>query len=268
MRCGLRRHGFLDDRVAERRCALRGELRGEHGQAPEGSFLWIGLVLRSLLISMNQAMIRRFAWILPLVTLTACGTLKPHYVFVGAGEVDPGRDHDVVERVKEAHGDTSPPPDVKVLMNTIPEGIDASGMTIKVEADYNHKILGTFQILPQRGMFYFTAWFYDYEDTWRKGVCYWQAPLEWLTLGFWSLVPTSYVCHPSSGYRTKVEVVEDVKRAAAAAGADLVIMNFLGAKDDDAMGATGLLIHMDPRFKAGEIKTKPGEVRTNPVTAP
>lgn len=203
-------------------------------------------------------MTRRIAWILPLLATTGCATLKPAYSFTGMGEVDPARDREVIARMTAAHDDkSSATPEVKVLLNTVPEGIDMSGNTIKVEPGYAHRILGRFGIAQKSGLFYLVAGFFDYEDTWRKGVCYWQVPLEWLTVGFWSVVPTSYVCHPSLGLRDKADVVTEVKKAAAAAGADMVIMSFLAATNDEANGALGLLVRMDPRFKSGGMETKP-----------
>ncbi len=39
--------------------------------------------------------------------------------------------------------------------------------------------------------------FYEYnaDESLRRGYCYWQVPLHWLTLGLWYVVPTDYPCN-------------------------------------------------------------------------
>lgn len=193
---------------------------------------------------------------LMVLGLIGCGPLQSEPNFQGFGEADLERDAQVLQRYDELRGDEKPRKEVRVLLDTIPEGIKLDGGQFSVEEGYQHQIVGKFALAPQGGMFYFMAWFHDYEDGWRKGLCYWQVPLEWLTLGIWTAVPTAYPCFPTPA-REKLKLQADAKALAEAAGADTVIMGwFMSLDQKEALGAAGLLIKLDPRMKDA-LKTKP-----------
>ena len=50
---------------------------------------------------------------------------------------------------------------------------------------------------------------------WRRGLCYWQVPIAWLTLGIWHLVPLYYPCIPAIWHTGALrEVAGEEKRIA------------------------------------------------------
>ncbi len=204
---------------------------------------------------MNHARIGRLClvttgWLL-LLGLLGCGAVRSEPAFQGLGEADLERDAAVIETYEATVGDEAKREDIRVLLDTLPVGIKLSEGSFGVEEGYNHQMIGKFALGPGANLF----WFNDFEAGWRKGLCYWQVPLTWLTLTLWWAVPTFYPCFPSS-YRTKLAVTRDAKTLAAAAGADTVIMGFLGGDQEDTLGAAGLMIRLDPEMK-GKIETKP-----------
>jgi hypothetical protein len=190
-----------------------------------------------------------------------CGAVTSRMTFQGFGEADMERDQAIVERFAQSRDAEEPHAEVKVLLDTIPEGITTDEGSFSVEEDYQHEILGKFAMLPGAGDV-LMVWFADYEDGWRKGLCYWQVPLTWITLTLWNVVPTSYPCH-TLPFRSKIAIIRDLKRAAAVAGADTVIASFIGATQDEAYGAGGIMIRIDPRLK-DDMKTKPFKSKDGP----
>ena len=76
---------------------------------------------------------------------------------------------------------------------------------------------------------------YRPEQRWRKGYCYWQVPLWWVTLGLWKLVPLSYPCDHAlwhtgglreiGGKERREELLElGLKIEAHRVGGDAVVM--------------------------------------------
>jgi hypothetical protein len=197
--------------------------------------------------------------------LSACGAVRSEPRFQAFGEADLERDARVIEEFRKSRDGGASHDDVKVLLDTVPEGIKTSEGSFSVEDGFAHVILGKFTLIPGRGLGYWFTWFPDYEDSWRKGVCYWQIPLHWVTMGLWAMVPTSYPCFTTPA-RSKISLVRDAKTLAAASGADTVIVSFVGANQEEAVGAAGLLIRLDPRMKSDGIKTKPFK-QAEPMTA-
>lgn len=187
---------------------------------------------------------------------SGCATVHSQLRFQGFGDADLERDARVVEDFRTKRGAGGLTEDVKLLIDTIPEGIKASEGTFSVEEGYQHEIVGKLVLVPGNGLDYWITGFPDYEDGWRKGVCYWQVPLHWLTFGTWQIVPTSYPC-VTTLTRSKIALSREAKAAAAAAGADTAIVSFVGGDQENALGATGLLLRLDPRMKKGDVKTKP-----------
>lgn len=194
-------------------------------------------------------MIHRLSpFLLVAVLSTGCATLTPKVQYQGFGEADPERDDRLAKELRAAVVEQRAPPpglEPKVMVDTLPKGIRpmTGGSGIELEAGSPYRILGQFSLHPQVGVHYFVSGFFDYAQGWRKALCWPQVPLQWLTLGFWSVVPTDYPCHPSvSGMRPKAEVIRDVKALAAAAGADVVLMGYAVTYDDEANGAVGWLL--------------------------
>ena len=116
------------------------------------------------------------------------------------------------------------------------------GATLQVEENSGYRLVGKIAIVGRTSNFIFTAKFIDYRETWRKAVCYWQAPLEWVSLGLWSIVPLSYPCFPSQPYLSKNELIVDVQNAAKAAGADVVVLTYEREHNEKLRGGTGWLL--------------------------
>jgi hypothetical protein len=119
--------------------------------------------------------------------------------------------------------------DVKVLVGTIPEGMDLDHETLRVDPA-KYELLGRVEanlnnpLAANMGL-----WVYDYApgERWRTGYCAWQVPLSWMTLTLWAwLSPTHYPCKATMGddeART-ANIVETLRRAGKALGADLVVI--------------------------------------------
>lgn len=211
---------------------------------------------------------RRTAATFVATLLLGCGAIQPTLNYEGFGAADPERDQAMVQKLRE----TEPPPvgsEVVVLVDTIPEGINLDDGAIKVEDGYQHQLLGKFALLPGAGGFVSAISFPDYKDSWRKGYCYWQAPLGWVTLTLWTfLVPLNYPCWGDASMEKK-DAVAEAKQVAKAAGGDLVIMTYagagLGGDANYVYGAVGFILKVDPRMKQGDIKTKPADGPTKDI---
>jgi len=133
--------------------------------------------------------------------------------------------------------------EVTVLVETFPEGLVIEEGTLRVLEGFSHEVIARFKLFPDRGVFV------DYKDTWRKALCYPQDVLVVATLGIWVIVPTNYPCFVE-GSPDKLVWLEDVRRAAKAAGGDLAIISFMdGPGSDRAWGVSGYIIKSDKKAK-------------------
>lgn len=195
------------------------------------------------------------AWILAISSLllgTGCASLSPNYAYQGFGAADPTRDRVVAEKME-----TSEPPkpaDVVVLLDTVPQGLvgDANGW-FHVEEGWRHEVLGKVDVAPNHhASFIALLGFPDYEDTGHKAACYPQTVLTYATLTLWAFVsPTAYPCWGKVGLE-KEDVVEDLRKAAAAAGGDLVVGSLI-TFDNRVYGAHGIVVKADPRIRSGGL---------------
>jgi len=197
--------------------------------------------------------------------LTGCATLNPVVNVTSLGEANPAHDEEIAESFEETINSDEPVDgSVRVLVDTVPEGLTYSDGQLSVDEGYAHEVLAHFEMKSYDGVlfptFYFTAGFFDYEAAWRRGLCWWQVPLEWVTLGFWTAVPTSYPCHPTI-FRSKAAWVESVKALAQSAGASSAIMSYVDADQQEAKGTVGFLIKLDPKVLVGRFKTRPMELK-------
>lgn len=94
---------------------------------------------------------------------------------------------------------------------------------------------------------------YRPEQRWRKGLCYWQVPLFWITLGAWAIVPLNYPCHSAiwhtgslrevAGEDTRKLILEDALKAEALRlQGNAVVLAFIADQ-----GATGWIVRLKDR---------------------
>lgn len=73
--------------------------------------------------------------------------------------------------------------------------------------------------------------FYPYreDESWRKGYCYWQVPLNWVTIFVWAQLPLYWTCKPSApsdqGLREKL-IAQQAQKIAVTTGSEAVIVFF------------------------------------------
>ncbi len=187
---------------------------------------------------------------------TGCATTKATANFSRFGEADPSGDRGIVERYISATKAAEPLGDVRVLIDTVPEGIEVKDSAVTVQDGYSHKVIGKFSLVPSGIPFYTLLTFADYESEWLKPYCYWQVPLTWVTLTVWSWLPIAYPCY-ASGSRSLESWITDAKRLATSAGGDLIVGRYLGTNGESAGGFQGVVIAVDPAMKKAELKTKP-----------
>ncbi len=191
-----------------------------------------------------------------VLLLGGCAQINSKVEYTGLGVADPASDDQIAQDYKQRiHREPKEVQDVVVLVDTLPEGFKYDDGVLSVADGFDHDVIGKFRFRMGTASFYFLAWFLDYEDGWRKGLCYPQVPLEWVSMGIWSAVPSSYPCHP--GPRTKAGLVGEAKVLAAAAGGDGVIMGYNSVKQAKALGAEGFIVVLDPEVRGKDMKTEP-----------
>lgn len=197
---------------------------------------------------------------LSLSTLsTGCAALKIKPIsYTSFGEADPSKDKAVLERYTQLLKSPAPRPEVKVLVDTVPEGVEVKDGSITVDKDSAHTLVSKFTIASPGGVFP------DYQQTWRKPVCYWQTPLVLATGFIWAAVPTFWPCFYSSGM-TREELIEATKTLAQSAGANLVVLSYLGNSTEDVVyGGAGFLLSTD-LSTFDPKKTKPKDKDSKPM---
>jgi hypothetical protein len=190
---------------------------------------------------------------------TGCAALKVKpTAYTSFGEADPGKDKAIVERYSELLKSTEPRPEVKVLVDTVPEGVDVKDGAITVDKESPHTLVAKFSIGAPGGFFP------DYKQSWRKGLCYWQTPLVVATLFAWAAVPTYWPCFSSSAM-SRQDLIEATKTLAWSAGANLVVLSYVGASTDEAVyGGVGFLLSTD-LSTFDPKKTKPKDKDSKPM---
>jgi hypothetical protein len=156
--------------------------------------------------------------------------------FGPTGRVDLDRNQAVVQRAEQMKQE---PDNVEIFGGKMPEGLELTEEGSKivvapgfenryqvlgtVESDYSKKINSA--ILKN------LYWTWDYEETWRKALCWPQAPLKALSLGIWVLVPTAWPCFAKipgeEEERQKAHLVQ-LKKLTAAMGGNLVVLSSSG----------------------------------------
>jgi hypothetical protein len=187
----------------------------------------------------------RVVILLSALALGGCATLAVsanpvEYKTFGDAETVIQRQKDVLERFQKVRA--KPPADqiarVKVLQDTVPEGVEIKDGTISIKPGAPYTLIGKFRLKAQGAS---TLWFYDYDPSWRKPYCYWQVPLTWVTISLWQwLVPISYPC--MGGALGRTAAIEQVKTLAAVAGANLVVLAMKNANDEQVSEVDGILL--------------------------
>ena len=99
-----------------------------------------------------------------------------------------------------------------VLRNRKPVGAALVGDAWKAQASNRGRadILGRHDRGGIRALYRFT----EYEESWRRGVCYWQVPFAWTLSVFWALLPLAYPCY--GDFTIPWAVIEQYAREEAA----------------------------------------------------
>jgi hypothetical protein len=175
---------------------------------------------------------RLLSFCIPLLFIgtVGCARLYPAVAVKTAGEDDPRKD---AELSKKASKERDIPEDVRVVRGKIPEGLDiVDGKLVVLEGyDKRYSILGTVEgdYERRRGEAFWKNgyWTWKYDEGWRKGLCWPQAPLKALTLGIWSMfVPLAYPCFSVTGDEEtrRINLNEALKKGGAAMGGNLVFV--------------------------------------------
>ncbi len=193
---------------------------------------------------MNTSRLLIFALV---VSTSGCARLVPGVSMSLVGIADPEQERRYESLMRDAiKADVPGHKEVVVLVNSVPQGVHLDAGNVVVEPGFQHQVIGKVAIEARSGNFYFIARFLDYRELWRKILCYWQVPLEWVTLGFWSISPTTYACFAGAPLLTREDAIDDLKNAAVAVGADMVIMTYGKDVKEKMRNAEAWLIKRDP----------------------
>jgi hypothetical protein len=178
---------------------------------------------------------------LAALALTAgCASVSPTVRTNGFGPNDPTRDR---AAARDGAGGS-----VEVIIGALPPGLAAEGENIRVLPGYErtYRVVGrveadlTRQIASAPTRNWLTSW--NYDQGWRKGLCWPQVPLKIVTLGLWTAVPTHYPCVtvlPAGEARRQELLVEHLRRGTAAIGGDLVVTTGVGAMQQRRVDSWG-----------------------------
>jgi hypothetical protein len=199
------------------------------------------------------------------IGFSGCAIVRPRTTFVGLAEANPRRDQDLVSGYRHAPVNTA---EVRVLIDTLPPGVEMASGEIQIQQGYSHRLIGRFSLDGgQRKGLAALRGFPNYRAGWKKGYCYPQTVLTYLTLFIWSILPPSYPCYASATV-PKEDLVNDMKALAAASGGDVVVAGYQEGADDRAKGATGFILAVDPRFRGQPLANSTTQVAPPPPADP
>lgn len=168
-----------------------------------------------------------------LLLTTSCATLKPEVAVSKFGVVDPLADKNIVDQVKQLNDEAK---DVLVISGIMPEGlmleVQSSKLVILDGYQDKYDIIGSTSAdyIKAASKFRDLLWTYEHKD-WRKWLCYPQAPLKLVTMGFWGLLPIQWPCTmltPSEEHLRKAGLIEEMKKATKVSGGNLLIVTESG----------------------------------------
>ncbi|AYV57501.1 hypothetical protein EFP84_10815 [Leptospira kmetyi] len=144
--------------------------------------------------------------------------------------------------------------DVNAFVLEVPPGISWDGNTLHYD-EKKWEVLGTVHSDYNQDSHLF--WFYDYveEESWKKSYCYWQVPINWVTLGIWAFTPLYYPCivreskdDVQAENNRKLRITNSLKKITKVAGGDTVLVesfgdlqiNFFNANTGQNVGTVGI----------------------------
>lgn len=182
---------------------------------------------------------------------SGCATIQPglRAKTFNNGTPDPDRDEQVelqAKTLKEV-------PDVQIFAGQLPAGLDLTegGTKITVAEGYSgqYEILGTVEsdyTQALRGAIWKNIyWTWNYDEGWRKGLCWPQAPLKAVTLGLWNLLPWAWPCMatvPSEEKDRQKAHLGQLKKLAAAMGGNMVVISNSGDLAVTTVTNTGAVV--------------------------
>lgn len=186
-----------------------------------------------MFMSRCGSLVMLLCFCLLLTASTGCATIRPAVVVSTFGDVNVKGDRELSETASQRQ---ESPKGVRVISGELPEGLElvdgAAKLVVKAGYEGTYRVLGTVEAdyarkqgeATLRNMF----WTWDYDETWRKGLCYWQIPFKVLTLGIWSyVIPFHYPCiatAPGEEEARKEALIEHLRRGASAMGGNLVVL--------------------------------------------
>ncbi|MFO0725451.1 MAG: hypothetical protein U1E65_16830 [Myxococcota bacterium] len=176
---------------------------------------------------------------LPMGCMTAHAAPKIH--FDGNWAEDPAKDRQMREMLSKAETRVLKAEDtegVDVFIGKIPSGLKLEQGILSADEGSGLQILGKAVFEASTGTQF---GFPDYEQGWRKGMCYWQAPLTWVTLAIWSIIPLNYPCGVDN-MRSKEDVLRATKGLVKELGGDFFVGEYTYATQDEAAGVVGFVV--------------------------
>jgi len=180
-----------------------------------------------------------------LALSVGCASVSPTVRASGFGRVDTVRDRAVAAQAGTQERAASR---VEAVYGQLPPGLSLQGEQVVVQRGYErtYRVLGrveadlTRQVASAPTRNWLTSW--NYDQGWRKGLCWPQVPLKILTLGLWTASPTHYPCVavlPAGEHRRQEVLLDHLKRGTAAMGGDLVVVVGVGAMQQTRVDSWG-----------------------------
>lgn len=186
--------------------------------------------------------------------------VQPEAQFKGSWAENPKMDREIkkfLEEQTETLLTEAADPNIEVWVGKIPAGIELHEGVISVKDGVPYEIIGKATLVLNAGSQF---GFPDYEQGWRKGLCYWQAPLTWVTLGLWAVIPVNYPCGVEF-QREKEDVLTATRNLVAKVGGHFFVGDYLYETEDRAAGVQGFVIRkLEVAPSAPE--NQPADVRT------
>lgn len=148
---------------------------------------------------------------------------------------------------------------VAVYFETLPQGVERQGQSIRVLPGFNHRVLGSARLyidgalgISSMTSYAALADFADYANRWRRPYCYPQVILTWATVLLWSVLPPAWPCWGDTDI-SREKSVDLLTKIAVWAGGDAVIAGYFPHAEGisyDVPGTTvGFVLLLDPRVK-------------------
>jgi hypothetical protein len=200
-------------------------------------------------------------------SFAGCANVRPRTTYSAIGSADPAREREIVD----GYAKQPVTSEVNVFIDSLPPGVTVANGEIQIDPNYQHRLIGRFTMAGGHGKgLSALRRFPNYRAGWKKGYCYPQTVLTYMTLFIWSLLPPAYPCYGSATV-AKEHLVGDMKALASAAGGNLVVAGYTEASDTDAAGATGFILVLDPRTRgqaAGTVQVAPPPAAPAPAEQP